>query len=95
VAATPGDSAIRAFEPGESTHDPSKLVLWGEFHRAVEALPDEEREAVDLLWYQELSQEEAAETLGVDKSTVKRRWRAARLKLAKALQHELPGEIGE
>ena len=85
-----GRDSMQAIEAGESTHDPKKLVLWSEFHRRVGELPTDERESVDLLWYQELSQEEAAEVLGVDKSTVKRRWRAARLKLADLLKDELP-----
>jgi len=56
-----------------------------EFHELVERLPEDEREVVGLLYYQGLTQEEAAEVLNVDRSTVKRRWRAARLKLGAAL----------
>jgi RNA polymerase sigma-70 factor (ECF subfamily) len=81
----PDSESARGGEPAETTYDPSRLAAWREFHEAVEKLPPEEREAVDLLWYQELSQEEAAELLGVDKSTVKRRWRRAREKLAHVL----------
>ncbi len=39
----------------------------------MEQLPSLEREAFDLLFYQGLSQEEAATVCGVDKSTIKRR----------------------
>jgi DNA-directed RNA polymerase specialized sigma24 family protein len=39
----------------------------------------------DLLWYQGLSQDEAAQALGVDVRTVKRRWREARLTLHQTL----------
>jgi RNA polymerase sigma factor (sigma-70 family) len=67
------------------TLDPQRLAAWQEFHQAVGELPPQEREAFELCWYQELSQDEAAEILGVDKSTVKRRFRAARSKLAKVL----------
>jgi RNA polymerase sigma-70 factor (ECF subfamily) len=84
VALTSQDCPSGA-EPAETTYEPSRLAAWREFHEAVEKLPPEEREAVDLLWYQELSQEAAAELLGVDKSTVKRRWRRAREKLAHVL----------
>lgn len=73
-------------ELSEHTFDPQNLAFWSEFHRRVDTLPPDEREAVDLLWYQELPQEEAAALLGVDKSTVKRRWREARLKLAEFLE---------
>jgi RNA polymerase sigma-70 factor (ECF subfamily) len=48
-------------------------------------LPDEEREVVNLLWYDELTQEEVATVLNVSLRTVKRRWQSARLKLAEAL----------
>ena len=68
------------------TYEPGNLAAWTEFHEAVGALPEEEREVVSLLWYQDLPQQEAAELLGVDKSTIKRRWRAARLKLASVLE---------
>jgi RNA polymerase sigma-70 factor (ECF subfamily) len=66
-------------------------TLWGTFHEAVDRLGPEEREVVELLWYQDLTQEEAAAVLEVDRSTVKRRWRSARLRLAAALQGLLPG----
>ncbi len=74
----------------DQTYDPQRLAVWAEFHQAVDRLDTDEREVVDLLWYQELSQEEAAQLLGVDKSTVKRRWRAARRKLAPVLGGGLP-----
>lgn len=74
---------------GESL-DTSNLELWARFHQAVQELSDVEREVVELLWYQDLTQEESAELLAVDKSTVKRRWRAARLKLSESLKGWLP-----
>jgi DNA-directed RNA polymerase specialized sigma24 family protein len=43
------------------------------------------REVVDLLWYEGLSQTEAAEVLGVAAITLKRRWAEARLRLGTAL----------
>jgi RNA polymerase sigma-70 factor (ECF subfamily) len=58
--------------------EPSSVAEWEEFHRAVEALPDEEREVFQLLWYVGLTQEEAAEVLEVHVRTVKRRWQRAR-----------------
>ena len=81
-----GSETSPAMDIEEKTYDPGQLAHWAEFHEAVERLPEQEREVVDLLWYQELSQEEAAEVLGVDKSTVKRRWRHAREKLAGVLE---------
>jgi RNA polymerase sigma-70 factor (ECF subfamily) len=75
---------------GHVSLDPGSLALWSEFHRQVENLPDEERAVFDLLWYQGLSQAEAAEVLGVTDRTIKRRWQLARIKLHDALQGEVP-----
>jgi RNA polymerase sigma-70 factor (ECF subfamily) len=69
-----GDGQTPAF-------DPASLEIWTRFHEEVETLPEDLKEVVELLWYHELTQEEAAGLLDVDKSTVKRRWRRARTQL--------------
>jgi RNA polymerase sigma-70 factor (ECF subfamily) len=79
-----------AFDPPDRSAEPSRLDAWTEFHSQVERLPDEEREIFDLLWYQQLSQAEAAALLHISERTVKRRWQAARLKLHEALHGTLP-----
>jgi RNA polymerase sigma-70 factor (ECF subfamily) len=84
------DGAPAEHEPPDAGGDPHRLATWTEFHRQIERLPDEEREIFDLLWYQGLSQAEAASLLNVSERTVKRRWQAARLKLHEALHGELP-----
>jgi RNA polymerase sigma factor (sigma-70 family) len=66
--------------------EPDSLEEWTNFHEAVGLLPDEEREVFGLLWYDELTQEDAALVLDVSLRTVKRRWQSARLKLAQALR---------
>jgi RNA polymerase sigma-70 factor (ECF subfamily) len=66
-------------------------VAWTEFHRQAEALPDEEREAFDLVYYQGLNYAEAADVLGVSAKTVMRRWQAACLRLHDAVGGRLPG----
>jgi RNA polymerase sigma-70 factor (ECF subfamily) len=88
----PGDSedAAPRDTPGDTSNEPARLAAWTELHQQVERLPDEECEVFDLLWYQGLTQPEAAELLGVSLKTVKRRWQAARLNLMKALGGELP-----
>src|SRR5262245_2739234 len=75
------DRGSGGLDPSDPVDDPRRLAAWGEFHRQIDALPDEEREVFDLLWYQGLSQAEAAELLGVSDRTIKRRWQAARLRL--------------
>jgi RNA polymerase sigma factor (sigma-70 family) len=82
----PHDDAGGALHVSSPESDgPRSLGEWEDFHKAVEALPDEVRAVVDLHWYQEMTQAEVAAVLGVDVRTVKRRWRAARISLAKVL----------
>src|SRR5262245_39998566 len=45
--------------------EPSSLLEWAEFHEAVGRLPESERQTFDLLWYEGLTQKEAAAILGV------------------------------
>ncbi len=73
-------------DPGDVTHEPARLAAWTEFHRQVEALPEVDREVFDLLWYQELTQAEAATVLAISERTLRRRWRVARVKVYAALK---------
>jgi RNA polymerase sigma factor (sigma-70 family) len=93
-------SGAGAHDPGRTprppdspsdTDDPARLASWSEFHETIESLPDAEREVFDLLWYQGLSQREAAALLGITERAAKRRWRSARLKLHKMLGGRMPG----
>jgi RNA polymerase sigma factor (sigma-70 family) len=77
--------------PSDSTYDPDRLAAWSDFHREAEALPQEEREAFDLLFYQGLSQADAAAVLDVSERTMKRRWQSARLRLIQSLGGKMPG----
>ncbi len=65
--------------------------------RAIDVLPDDEREAFDLVRIQGMTQVEAAEVLGVSKKTVQRRVDRALLILSETLDdlrpdRESPGE---
>ncbi len=73
--------ASGAFEAEDGHSGPSALDEWSEFHERVAQLPDDEREIVGLIHYQELPQAEVARLLGVDLRTVERRWQHARLRL--------------
>jgi RNA polymerase sigma-70 factor (ECF subfamily) len=77
-------------DPSDLTHEPGRLAAWTEFHCQAGALPDTIRETFDLLYYDGLTQAEAAEVLGVSERTVKRRWAEARLMLFDALDGQLP-----
>lgn len=67
---------------------PDAMAAWQAFHEEVGRLPEAEREAVHLLWYQGLKQKEAAELIGVTERTVKNRWRRARLLLQQKLHYD-------
>jgi RNA polymerase sigma-70 factor (ECF subfamily) len=73
-----------------TTDQPYRLAVWGEFHQKVDALPDDERDVFGLVWYQGLTQAEAARALDISEATVKRRWLSARLRLQAALRGEAP-----
>jgi RNA polymerase sigma-70 factor (ECF subfamily) len=84
-----GHNAVTA-DQSDVTNEPTRMAAWTEFHEQIGALPDEEREVFDLLWYQGLTQVEAAELLQISERTIKRRWQSARIKLHDALKGELP-----
>jgi RNA polymerase sigma factor (sigma-70 family) len=71
-------------------HEPEDLAEWSEFHQRVDRLPEDEREIVNLLFYEGLQQDEAANVLGVSTRTVKRRWHAARVRLHRDLTCDEP-----
>lgn len=80
-----------AFERAEVTQDPRRVAEWAEFHQQIDALPEQQREVFDLLWYHGLSQDDAAHLMNISTRTVKRLWRDARLRLHASLRGELPG----
>jgi RNA polymerase sigma factor (sigma-70 family) len=82
------DSGRPPYEKPDSTHEPSRLAEWCEFHQQVAGLPEQERQVFDLLFYNDLTQVEAAEILKVSRETVKARWRTARWKLHELLKGE-------
>jgi RNA polymerase sigma-70 factor (ECF subfamily) len=76
-----GDSQRPAADKADVSNEPSSLAHWTDLHNQIDALPDEEREVVGLLFYQGLSQAEAAEVLQMSLRTVQRRWHDALCKL--------------
>jgi len=71
--------------PGETAE--ASYVSW-RVHRALEELPDKEREVVELAYWSGLSQSEVAEFLGIPLGTVKTRTRSALARLADVLEGE-------
>lgn len=80
------DSTLQTIAAAGAAQLAETGVALAELHAQVEQLPEKEREVVDVLWYLDLTQDEAARVLGVDKSTIKRRWRDARQTLEKVVK---------
>ncbi|HMO14897.1 MAG TPA: sigma-70 family RNA polymerase sigma factor [Pirellulaceae bacterium] len=67
----------------DGQNDRSSLAM--DMLDAIDTLPEDEREVVDLLYFHGLTQIEVAEVVGVSKDTIKRRWSRARIRLAEYL----------
>jgi RNA polymerase sigma-70 factor (ECF subfamily) len=93
VGARTDGNATPRYERADSSAEPASLAEWTEFHQQVEAMPEEEREVFNLVWYEEMTHEQVAQILGVTTRTVRRRWQDARYRLQKARMGEpLPTE---
>lgn len=71
-----------------TAEEPEDLSQWTEFHAAVEHLPEQLREVCDLLYYEGLTQDEAAALLDLSPRTLKRRWHEAKLLLHETLSSD-------
>jgi RNA polymerase sigma-70 factor, ECF subfamily len=79
---------IASGEPGPADRAESSYVSW-RVHRALEELPEKEREVLELAYWSEMSQSEVAEYLHIPLGTVKTRTRSALARLADVLEGEL------
>jgi RNA polymerase sigma-70 factor (ECF subfamily) len=85
----PAEAPDRASgEPGPADRAEASFVAW-RVHRALEELPDKEREVVELAYWSGLSQSEVADYLHIPLGTVKTRTRSALSRLADLLEGEL------
>ena len=64
---------------------PETLEAWANFHESIERLDGKYRQVVELLWYQKMTQPQAAKVLKISLATLKRRWQSARLSLCSQL----------
>ncbi len=80
------DSGAAAPDLPAPAEDPNELDRWCAFHEAVERLPAEQRDVVNLTYYHNWTQAEVAEHLGLSKRTVQRHWAAAMLTLHELLK---------
>lgn len=77
-----------SLETGPDERAEQSWTSW-RVHRALETLPEREREVIALAYWSDLSQSEVAEKLGIPLGTVKTRTRSALMHLAEALEGEL------
>jgi RNA polymerase sigma-70 factor, ECF subfamily len=84
-AETPDEASA---EPSPEEHAEQSWTRW-RVHRALEALPEREREVVALAYWSDLSQSEVAKRLDIPLGTVKTRTRSALQHLAALLEEEL------
>lgn len=77
-------------EPADQRDDPYRLAEWTELHESIANLPEEERELFELLYYQELTQDQAANILEVSVDAVQKRWLKARIKFMAQRGGKLP-----
>jgi RNA polymerase sigma-70 factor (ECF subfamily) len=75
-------------EPGPDHAAEASYNVW-RVHRALETLPESERQVIELAYWSGLSQSEVAEFLQIPLGTVKTRTRAALARLADMLEREL------
>ena len=80
--------ATRKNELADPTNHPDHLAMWSDLHEHVELLPEEQREVFELLWYHQLTQQETADLLEINRRTVIRRWQSACITLHQALFQE-------
>jgi RNA polymerase sigma-70 factor (ECF subfamily) len=77
-----------SMEAGPLERAEQSWVSW-RVHRALEDLPNQERELIELAYWSGLSQSEIADQLGIPLGTVKTRTRSALLRLANMLEEDI------
>ena len=65
---------------------PAEVEKWDRFHEAVDQLPEDEKQVIELRCYGQWSRQETAVIIGVEERTVTRRYGRAIEKLGAALQ---------
>lgn len=81
------DGRVRAKTEEVTAEEADQLDLarWEELHQRAASLPPLEREVFQMSWYMGLNQYEIADILNCSTRTVKRRWEAAKRRLAEGI----------
>jgi len=84
--ARPGEFEQAIDTLGPTTDDPFSIAAWHDLHQRIDReLTDPERELWELLYYQGVSQAQAAELLGLPERTIRRHWLLLRERLAQSM----------
>jgi RNA polymerase sigma factor (sigma-70 family) len=83
------DLKEREHEPVDPGHGPAGKAILAEIHRWVGTLPQEQQEVFDLVFYQELSQEEAARVMNTSRKVVMRLVRELKLECMRKFGDEM------
>lgn len=73
----PGEAETLPRRPDPADVADEDLDRWEDFHRAIDRLPEDEREVMGLVFYHGRTQAEAAELLSVSERKIRRLWRSA------------------
>lgn len=82
------ESRTGLINPPDERSEPNAMSFWADFHEQIQLLPQDQQDVMNILWYQGLTQAEAAELLNVSERTIQRRWRQICVSL-----HENLGEL--
>jgi RNA polymerase sigma factor (sigma-70 family) len=91
LAAWRAEARARFVPQANSTWDPVRMAEWTEFHQKAADLPPVQREVFDLVWYDGLSQQEAARELGLSERAIQLRWLKAKVLLGSVFGGMIPG----
>jgi hypothetical protein len=83
------DPAVAAWRPAPGRHCIWEIVVhaaYWKYHSQAAELPEGERDVFELVWYQGLTQAEAARVLGAQPRTVSYRYKKACLRLAEQVR---------
>jgi RNA polymerase sigma factor (sigma-70 family) len=67
------------------------LSMCAEFHEWIRALPEDDRELFEMMYYLAMKEEDVAHVMNCSSKTVHRRWRRLKERLADAVKDHWPG----